>query len=167
MTPVRQADSKMSRVDSSIGRGSSFRDGSLVGRSGPEGAGGGRSALISGLVAQLKRGDITKSELFSRLQQLQGPGVAVASTSTASATGSAISVSVAACASTSSAAPMTSHSAGNSAMQMGQHFSEASPPTTASSAQSSAKAAGAAAAEAAGFFSALDRQVRKCLRASV
>lgn len=32
----------------------------------------GRSALISDLVAQLKRGEITKPELFTKLQQLQG-----------------------------------------------------------------------------------------------
>lgn len=33
---------------------------------------GGRSALISDLVGQLKRGEITKPELFTKLQQLQG-----------------------------------------------------------------------------------------------
>ncbi|CAM9090747.1 unnamed protein product, partial [Hapterophycus canaliculatus] len=141
----------MSLVESSSGGGSSG------GRSGAEGARGGRSALISDLVAQLKRGDITKTELFSRLQQLQGPGSAAASLSTGSATDGARSVSVAASASTS-AAPVANHRAENSVAQKGQPSRRVSPPTTASSAVSSARAAGAAAAESAGFFSALDRQ---------
>ncbi|CAM9879383.1 unnamed protein product, partial [Laminaria digitata] len=42
--------------------------------SGGGAAGAGRSALISDLVAQLKRGEITKTDLFARLQHLQGAG---------------------------------------------------------------------------------------------
>lgn len=42
----------------------------------------GRSAFISDLVAQLKRGEITKSELFAKLQHLQGSAPTPPSTAT-------------------------------------------------------------------------------------
>lgn len=107
------------------------------GQRGGGGAGGGRSALISDLVAQLKRGDITKTELFSRLQQLQGPASVKAG---AAASGSAAGAD----------ATPAYLSAGNALTAVG---------STASSGGSLVVAAGATAAESAGFFSAYDRQV--------
>lgn len=122
-------------------------DGSSGGISGASGArevggqrgggGGGRSALISDLVAQLKRGDISKTELFSRLQQLQGPASVKAGTATSGSVGGAYG------------AP-ANPSAGNAITAVG---------STASSGGSSVVAAGTTAAESAGFFSAYDRQV--------
>eukprot|EP00752_Nemacystus_decipiens_P018403 g16506.t1 len=101
------------------------------------GGGGGRSALISDLVAQLKRGDISKTELFSRLQQLQGPASVKAGAATSGSVGGA------------DGAP-ASLSAGNAITAVG---------STASSGGSSVLAAGTTAAESAGFFSAYDRQI--------
>lgn len=117
------------------------------GRSAGGGSVGGRSALISDLVAQLKRGDITKNELFSRLQQLQGPSSAAAG----SLVGVATSISTPASVSTTGSAniPPASESA-----VVGLETTEASPPATATSGESPA-----AAGESAVFFSAHDRQV--------
>ena len=149
----------MSRATSSgeISGGSIGSDGGRRGGGGGDGGGrgtgrgtggGGRSALISDLVAQLKRGDITKTELFSRLQQLQGPQAGVTSKAATDgvdgASGSAAG---------GDAVP------GNTIAAGGQHGSGS--PETVTSGESSVTAAGKAAAESAGFFSAYDRQVRE------
>lgn len=106
------------------------------------GGGGGRSALISDLVVQLKRGDITKTELFSRLQQLQGPASAKGGTATSGSAGGA---------DRADGVPVNlSAGNGNAITAVG---------STASSGGSSVVAAGTTAAESAGFFSAYDRQV--------
>ena len=131
-----------------MSQATSIGDGSSGGNSGVSGGreaggqhgggGGGRSALISDLVAQLKRGDISKTELFSRLQQLQGPASAKAGTATSGS-----------CAGGADGAP-ANLPAGNAITAVG---------STASSGASSVVAAGTTAAESAGFFSAYDRQV--------
>ncbi|CAM9320548.1 unnamed protein product [Ectocarpus sp. 12 AP-2014] len=134
----------MSRVASSGSTNNS--DGGSGGSRGG-GSVGGRSALISDLVAQLKRGDITKKELFSRLQQLQGPASAAADP----LVGAATSISTPASVSTTGSAntPPASASA-----VVGLETAEASPPATAIPGESPA-----AAGESAVFFSAHDRQV--------
>lgn len=123
----------------SNGDGSSGSNSGITGgrEAGKQRGGGGRSALISELVAQLKRGDISKAELFSRLQQLQGPTPAKAGTAMGDSAAGADS------------AP-AKLSAGNAITTVG---------STASSGGSSALASGTTAAESAGFFSAYDRQV--------
>lgn len=104
--------------------------------------GGGRSALISDLVAQLKRGDITKAELFARLQQLQGSASATTSDAAGAEAGTPMETPL------SNPTPL----AGDAVMGQASGVSPAS-------SGASAMAAGASAAEAAGFFSANDRQV--------
>lgn len=124
----------------------------------PGAAGLGRSALISDLVTQLKRGDITKTELFSRLQQFQGPASAMA---VATAGGSAgISAS---CTDGGGTAP-ANLLAGNVDDVAAVDQALTGSPATASSGESSTGVAGVAAAGSAGFFSAYDRQVGWYLR---
>lgn len=152
----------MSQVVSSGGGSRGGNDGNKEGRpsGGQREAAGllGRSALISDLVAQLKRGDITKTELFSRLQQFQGPVSAMASATAGSSAG--ISAS-----STDGGGAAPSLRAGNTIEGGGGHQAfTGSPVATALSGESSAGAAGVAAGGPAGFFSAYDRQVNWCLQ---
>lgn len=154
----------MSQVVSNGGGSSGGNNGITGGRpsGGQREAAGllGRSALISDLVAQLKRGDITKTELFSRLQQFQGPASGVASAMAGSSAG--ISAS-----STAGGGAAPSFREGNMIAAGGHQASTESPVATASSGESSVAAAavaGVAATGSAGFFSAYDRQVNWCLR---
>lgn len=127
------------------------RNGDPNSSGGGEGAGAGRSALISDLVAQLKRGEITKTDLFARLQHLQGAGA----TRMGVATGAASAQSPAS--STKALPSLPSSLPAPAAVAAGQ-ASGASPT---SSREYSVEAAdpGGEVEEAAGFFSAVDRQV--------
>lgn len=148
----------MSQVASRGGgssRGNSGSNGESSG--GQRGAGGqGRSALISDLVSQLKRGDITKTELFSRLQQLQRPASAIAGSTAGDRTGVSASVTYG-----GGAAPVNLRE-GNVTAAVHQ-VTTGSLVATASSGDISVGAAGVAAAGSAGVFSAYDRQVGWCL----
>lgn len=114
---------------------------------------GGRSALISDLVAQLKRGDISKAELFARLQQLQG------STAPTGGTPNTSEVVV-------GRGPPSGVNRSQPPSCKARFVAQDSDLSPASSG-SSAVAAGAAAAEVAGFFSTNDRQVLRCCTAVV
>lgn len=125
--------------------------------SGPSRGGAGRSALISELVAQLKRGEITKTDLFARLQQLQGAGV----TGMGDAAGAA-SATAQSPASSTNALPSTSgslHVAGVGAGRDGD--------ASLVSSGGKEEAADPGEEEAAGFFSANDRQVTDITRTCV
>lgn len=123
----------------------------------------GRSALISDMVAQLKRGDITKAELFERLQHLQGATIASGAADTTVATATTVFVERTA-ASGCRASPSDSGAHPTSVPGLGvmieREFAGNSP---SSSGELPAVAAGtavaAAATEAAVLFSAYDRQV--------
>eukprot|EP00903_Cladosiphon_okamuranus_P016343 g15071.t1 len=130
-----------SNGDGSSGGISGFSEGREAGGQRGGGGGGGRSALISDLVAQLKRGDISKTELFSRLQQLQGQASVTGGTATSGSAGGADGAD----------GTPVNLSAGN-----GNAITAVR--STASSGGSSVAAAGTTAAESAGFFSAYDRQ---------
>lgn len=112
-------------------------------------SGSGRSALISDLVAQLKRGDITKAELFSRLQQLQGTGAPEAEAGKPPAASGAKVVPTAGSVTLTGASPDTHDPPGISPSLPEGSVAGASHPSPTES----------AVAESAGFFSAYDRQV--------
>lgn len=128
-------------------------DGGPNSSGGGAGTGAGRSALISDLVAQLKRGEITKTDLFARLQHLQGAGA----TGTGSVAGAASARSPASSTNalpslpSSLPAPATAVAAGQASgnspvASSGEYSVEAGDPRE-------------EVEEAAGFFSAVDRQV--------
>lgn len=117
--------------------------------SGPSRGGAGRSALISDLVAQLKRGEITKTDLFARLQKLQGAGV----TGMGDAAGAA-SATAQSPASSTNAIPSIPGSLPVAGVVAGRDGG-----ASLVSSAGGQEAADPGEEEAAGFFSAYDRQV--------
>lgn len=126
--------------------------------------GGARSALISDLVSQLKHGEITKGELFTKLQQLQGapPSATTSSSITGTALDTVFSHEL-----QQTGNPQSPAFPGNPAFLPAELNEEASRSTAFSAAEESqAPAVGtkmvgneAGAVGAAGIFTACDRQV--------
>lgn len=126
------------------------QDGSPTDGAAKQGSGSGRSALISDLVAQLKQGDITKAELFSRLQRLQGSGAAPDTEAGHSPADSGTKVATTADSVTPTGASPNIHD---------PHRPDPSPPEHSAAEAHASPGESAVVAESAGFFSAYDRQV--------
>lgn len=118
----------------------------------------GRSALISDLVAQLKRGEITKSELFAKLQHLQGAAPTPPSTATPEASpGRSSQEDVHP---TGTATPSIENPADSQGVAVGHTNGPVGQGAMAAGASFTGDVDAAADTATAGFFTANDRQVR-------